>query len=396
MNFNFQIRSYKKKNGTQAIRLRFFTSANDTQYIDTKVSVLANQWDKKKEIIKRHPLEENLNATIYDLKIKVEKIYYKNKGVSAKRLLQIYKNTIKYDSSSYLSFFQSVIDETRLKGKTRSAKTLQLYHNKLKLFSNYIPFSDIDHNFMKDYEHWLLKRGNKKNTIASNLRCIITTCNQAVKAGVIKKNNARGYKIEKENVVKQSLTLDEIQKVIELEIVPRHKGMIKARDMFLFCFYTAGMRFTDMCILKWENIVGDNIVYTMNKVRDRVGSRRTIPLNSKSKEILEKYQGKNSTFIFPPLYGFENKTQEEIEYKIYIKSNNLNRSLKIIAQKCSINKPLSMHMGKHSFTDYAVKSNVNLLMISKLLGHTRLETTQAYLKDFYQKEESDTINKLFG
>ena len=32
MNFQFQLRDYKKKNGTQAIRLRFFTSANDIQY----------------------------------------------------------------------------------------------------------------------------------------------------------------------------------------------------------------------------------------------------------------------------------------------------------------------------------------------------------------------------
>lgn len=396
MVFSFQISSYKKQNGTFSIRLRFFTSANDNQYIDTKVSVKKTQWDDKKQSIKRHHLEEDLNAKINQVKTEVQKLYYKNEGISAKRLLQIYKDTKKYNTKSYLDFFQSVIDETKLRGKTRSAKTLQHYHDKLKKFSNHISFSDIDHNFMKDYELWLLKRENAKNTIASNLRAIITICNLAVKAGIINKNNARGYTIEKENVEKQSLSLDEIQKIIELEIEPRHKGMIKARDVFLFCFYTAGMRFTDICLLKWSNIVGDNIVYTMNKVKGRSGSRRNIPLNPKSNEIIEKYRGKNEYFVFPMLYGFENKNQEEKEYKIYIQNNNLNRALKIIAKRCGINKSVSMHMGKHSFADYAVKSNVNLLMISKLLGHTRLATTQHYLKDFYQKEETDTINKLFG
>ena len=55
MNFQFQLRNYKKKNGTQAIRLRFSTSANDIQYIDTGVSVVKNQWDEKKQHVKKTP-----------------------------------------------------------------------------------------------------------------------------------------------------------------------------------------------------------------------------------------------------------------------------------------------------------------------------------------------------
>ena len=47
MNFNLQINTYKKQNGTQAIRLRLFTSKNDIQYISTDISVLPNQLGKK-------------------------------------------------------------------------------------------------------------------------------------------------------------------------------------------------------------------------------------------------------------------------------------------------------------------------------------------------------------
>lgn len=119
-------------------------------------------------------------------------------------------------------------------------------------------------------------------------------------------------------------------------------------------------------------------------------------MNPKSIEILEKYKNKDDFYVFPPLYDHKNSSITSIEHRIYITNNNLNRALKIIAKQCGINKPISMHMAKHSFTDYAVKSDVGLLMISKLLGHTKLPTTQHYLKDFYHKEESDTINKLFG
>lgn len=396
MNFSLQLNTYVKKNKTQAVRLRIFTSSRDNQYIDTGVSIKNSQWDINKQIVKKHPLEEQLNAKLNTLQTKVQKLYYQNKGISAKRLQQIYKLNIQHDTESFLDFYQSIINEDKLRKKFRTAKTKQHYLDKLRLFSSYLSFSDINHKFMKDYELWLLKRDNSKNTIASNLRCIISIINVAVKNGLVKENLARGYKIEKQNTVKQSLNLEEIQKIAELEIPKRFKAMNVARDMFLFCFYSAGMRFTDMCLLKWKNIEENNIVYTMNKVKDRKGSTRSIPLNPKSRAILDKYKGLNNTYVFPPLYKAEFKDQEQVEYIIYIKNNNLNRGLKLVANQCNIDKRVSMHMGKHSFADYAVKSEVSLLMISKLLGHTRLETTQHYLKDFYHKEESETINKLFG
>ena len=73
MNFNFQLRTYKKRNETQAIRLRFFTSANDVQYIDTKISVIKNQWDSKKQLVKKHALEENYNSKLTELLNSVKK-----------------------------------------------------------------------------------------------------------------------------------------------------------------------------------------------------------------------------------------------------------------------------------------------------------------------------------
>ncbi|WP_233881914.1 tyrosine-type recombinase/integrase [Tenacibaculum piscium] len=395
MIFSFQISTYKKRNNTFAIRLRLFTSANDNQYIDTKISVLKNQWSAKKQLVTKHNLEEHLNAKLTSLISEIKIIHYKNEGVSAKRLLQLYKNSKKYDSADFLAFYQTLVNEMILKDKIRSATTNQVYINKLKQFSSNIYFSDLSVAWAKDYEVWLLKRGNKINTIASNFKSIYSALNKAVASGIISSNPIKGYRIVDENVEKQSLTLDEIEIITNLDIHPRHKAMIKARDMLLFSFYTAGMRFTDMCKLRWTNI-DDDIVYTMNKSRSRSGGRRTIPLNPKSKKILEKYKGKNDYFVFPSLYGFhEKKTTTEIEHRIKIQSNDLNRALKILARHCEIDKRISMHMAKHSFTDYAVKKGVGILMISKLLGHTKLTTTQHYLKDFYSKEESETINDLF-
>ena len=396
MNFNYYLSHYIKKNGTQTVRLKMETSKNDIQYLDSDVSVKKTQWDDRKKRIKRHPLEEKLNSSLESLLVNVQKLYYDNKGISAKRLLFLYKNNKKYDSSSFLDFYKQIVNEARLKGKVRTANTQQKYIEKLEKFSSHISFADLSVQFAKDYEKWMLEKGNKVNTVASNFKSMYAVLNKATKMGIIKENPIKGYEIVTENTQKESLTYEEIIKLSNLEIPSRFKGMSKARDMFLFSFYTAGMRFSDVCRLKWENIVGDEIVYTMQKSRARAGSKRILPLTPKAHVILNRYKGKNSTYVFPPLYGMEGKSIVEIEHKLYIANNATNRALRNACEKAGIKKWVNMHMAKHSFADFAVKNETGILMISKLLGHTKLSTTQHYLKDFYHKEEATEMNRLFG
>lgn len=395
MNFQFQLRDYKKQNGTQAVRLRFFTSSKDIQYLDTGVSVLKTQWDEKKQQVKKNTLEEQLNASLNALLNEVKMLYYKNEGVSAKRLLQIYKNSKKYDSSSMLDFFQSIIDETRMKEAIRTAKTYQRYLDKLRTFSSYLSFTDISPLWAKDYELWLMKRGNKPNTIASNFKCLNAILNKAVKLGLIEKNLLKGYEIRTVNTKKESLTIEEINLFEQYEIAPHFKAMELARDMFLFSFYTAGMRFSDVCKLKWENVTDTEIVYTMGKSQKRAGATRYIPITPKLSAILQKYKA-NKKYVFPILDKCKDKDIEGIEYTIFIANNKVNRAIKILAEHIGITKHVSMHIAKHSFASYAVKNEVDLFHISKLLGHTKLSTTEHYLRDFFQKEQADVMNKLFG
>ena len=395
MNFQFQQRTYKKQNGTQAIRLRIFTSANDIQYIDTGISVLKNQWDDKKQQVKKHPIEEQLNASMNALLNDVKILYYKNEGVSAKRLLQVYKNSKKYDGSSLLNFYQSIVDENKMKGAIRTAKTQQHYIDKLSKFASFLSFADISPLWAKDYEKWLISRGNKPNTIASNFKCLNAILNKAVKMGLIEKNPLKGYQIKTVNSKKNILSIEDINLLENYEIAPHFKGMELARDVFLFSFYMAGMRFSDVCKLKWEDVTDMEVVYTMGKSEKRAGATRYIPITPKVKQILERYKA-NKTFVFPILDKCDLNNIEKVEYTIYIANNKLNRSIKILAKHAGITKHVSMHIAKHSFASYAVKNNVNLFHISKLLGHTKLSTTEHYLRDFFQKEQTDVMNSLFG
>jgi integrase/recombinase XerD len=57
-----------------------------------------------------------------------------------------------------------------------------------------------------------------------------------------------------------------------------------------------------------------------------------------------------------------------------------NEWLKIIAADAKIDKRLTMHVGRHTFATWALSKGVSIEVVSKMLGHTNITTTQLYAK----------------
>ncbi len=59
----------------------------------------------------------------------------------------------------------------------------------------------------------------------------------------------------------------------------------------------------------------------------------------------------------------------------------MNSYLKEIADVCSINKPVTFHIARHTFaTTVTLLNGVPIESVSKMLGHTNIQTTQHYAK----------------
>ena len=64
--------------------------------------------------------------------------------------------------------------------------------------------------------------------------------------------------------------------------------------------------------------------------------------------------------------------------------------LKEIADLCKIKKPLTMHIARHTFaTTITLSNGVPIETVSKMLGHTKLATTQIYAKVLENKVSYD-------
>ena len=77
-----------------------------------------------------------------------------------------------------------------------------------------------------------------------------------------------------------------------------------------------------------------------------------------------------------------------------ISNQKLNSYLKEIEDLCHIKKNLTFHIARHTFAATITLSNgVPIETVSKLLGHTKIATTQIYAK-VIERKVSDNIKKL--
>src|SRR5690606_36379890 len=106
-----------------------------------------------------------------------------------------------------------------------------------------------------------------------------------------------------------------------------------------------------------------------------------IPLLTKALTVIEKYKNTEPT---------------EVTGKLLPRLSNqkMNSYLKELAYLCKINKNLASHVAMHTFATTVTLSNgVPIETVSKLLGHTKMATTQIYAQ-VLEKKVSEDMNIL--
>ena len=87
--------------------------------------------------------------------------------------------------------------------------------------------------------------------------------------------------------------------------------------------------------------------------------------------------------------GQQNVAQELIKIIINYVAELRCKKLKKVIAECGINKSISFHCGRHSFATLALSKGMPIESVSRILGHTNIETTQIYAKITVQKLDND-------
>lgn len=289
-----------------------------------------------------------------------------------------------FGQETLLGYFRSHIEyfEKRV-GVNRVAKSVHTYrcayeHVERFLLKRFrlsdIPFSALDRSFIDKFDLYLrAERKLAPNTIVLYMSRLHTVINKAIAAGIITADPFAGYEPPRPERKRRYLTKEELKRLMTTPLPSPRLYLV--RDLFLFSCYT-GISYGDMCRLTTANLetAEDGTVW-IKATREKTNVEFEIPLLDLPLHIIDKYHDTTSDGKLLPMYG----------------NSELNRGLKQLAAACGIDRKLTFHMARHTYaTEITLLHGVPMETVSRMLGHSRVDTTQIYAQVTDNKIDADT------
>lgn len=276
-----------------------------------------------------------------------------------------------------------------------SPKTLQ----QIRIVTNYVRKSynlmlkDITH---ENYQEFLNKvaENHAKETVKKYHTYVKAALKYAIRTNILSVNPAEGAilkgvdsKTKKEEL--KFLSLDEF-KALEEALVKDIRADYTTRYIILFSMYT-GSRFGECLGLTWGCVDFENEKIKIEKGFDyqftndftegkTKSSKRTIDVSQKILTLLDELP-RNKNVVFER-----------------VSNNAVNKSLQKALLRAGIKKKVTFHALRHTHASILLSKGVQLLTVSKRLGHADPNITlqtYAHILDEMKDSESDKIKQIF-
>ncbi len=288
-----------------------------------------------------------------------------------------------FGQETLLGYFRSFIEQfEKWVGVNRTAKSARTYRCVCGLIERFlserlrlsdIPFSALDRSFIDKFDLYLrTERELAPNTIVLYMSRLHTVVNKAIAAGIITADPFAGYEPPRPERKRRYLTREELQRLMTTPLsVPR---LYLVRDLFLFSCYT-GISYGDLCRLTAANLeTAEDGTTWIKATREKTNVEFEIPLLDLPLHIIDKYRDTTPDGKLLPMYW----------------NSELNKGLKLLAAACGIDRKLTFHMARHTYaTEITLSHGVPMETVSRMLGHSRVDTTQIYAQVTDNKIDTD-------
>lgn len=274
--------------------------------------------------------------------------------------------------------------------------TMKNYYTTEKYLKNFMTVSlkvddmylkHLNYRFISDFEQYLRTFKNSKNQfmlsnngVMKHLERFKKIINLAIKLEWMTKNPFKQFQLKFDKYDRQFLTEQELELIENTHY--RNERLERIKDCFIFSCYT-GLSYVDVKELTLNQITRgiDNNFWIFTK-REKTNELVKIPILPKALKVIDKYKNDaemtNSRNILP-----------------LCSNQKTNKYLKEIAKDCNIHKNVTFHVARHTFATTVMLSNgVPIETVSKLLGHSKLSTTQIYARVVESKISEDIGNLL--
>lgn len=273
--------------------------------------------------------------------------------------------------------------------------TLQSLAKHIAIFSgNSTMFQQVDRayilhfiDYLKTAKNFNYKRtGTKRDkdiTISQNTQHNLFmkfkyVIKKAIKADIIAVNPLDKLedsdKPKEEEGAREFLTIEEIKKLIITEC----KNEILKRA-FIFCCLV-GLRYSDVASITWGELERGNSGETLLRFKVKKTKRgETFPVSDEAlKWLPERGTAGNEDIIFA-----------------LPKNDHANAQIKRWVASAGINKKITFHCSRHTAATLNLSLGTPIETVSKLMGHTKIATTQIYAKIIDEKKK-EAVNRQNG
>lgn len=366
------------------------THLRQVKQITTKIHLHPKNWDSNNtQIIFTDSTSYLLQCKIDRDLDRLKKIIYKMDTKCANYTVNEIIEKFHQTNSDYTitDFFTKQIQKLKNDNRRGTARNYNKTLKSLKAFMKNTDstFNIVTEQFVESYNTFLIQRGVVRNTISFYMRIFRSVYNKAVTQKIVEqtfpfKNVYTGV----DKTRKRAVTETVISQLLSIDL-KKSKALQFARDLFIFSFYTRGMAFVDIVFLKKSNIQNGYITY----VRHKTGQELTIKIETKLQNIINRYEKKDSPYVFPIL-NTEDGNKAYSQYEIAL--NYYNRQLKRLSNFLEPNINLSSYTPRHTWATTARNKNVPLSIISAGMGHSSERTTLIYLTKI-ENSVIDEVNK---
>lgn len=354
--------------------------------------IYLNEWltQKKSEIL-RIIADFDSNKIDWTLnQFEQEFFHYSNKGNVKEffeNLIQTYKDTNHIDNANCYS---------------RTLHVLELFDEKL---SERV-FPEIDIKYVKSFDVFLQKRECKGNTRKFYFKTLRAVLNKAIQDGEASETTypfgKGGFSISslEEETTKRYLPHDSMFKL--KTTVMDNAVLERTRRLFLFSYYCYGISFIDAALLTKKNIIryngGNYIVYKRNKTKE---AKKVKPIQIKiTPEIQElmNWFSANTLLVedyLLPIVSIAGYKGEQLYNHIRSRFGRNNKNLANLAKVLEItDMKLTSYVSRHTMAMTLQDNQVPREVISQILGHSDLATTNTYLDSFASSVIDEAVKVL--
>jgi site-specific recombinase XerD len=380
--------SKTKKSGKCPILGRISIDGKHTAF-STGMDILPSDWEVNRGMAK---CNNSINKQIEQFRAETANHYknmLENKGFVSAEMLKNALQGIGTHQNIVMQEFAVFLEEKKKGiGIKNSENTYIQYCKGFRHFKNFlkeklsvddIPFGKVNIALIEDYAYYLkVDLHLAAISVHSFMAPLWTTVKRGFNRGLLRQDPFFDYTQEKIIHRRRYLSGEELERLMKTDFKRTSTNFI--RDMFLFSTFT-GLSYSDLKGLKHSDIqVNEDGSRRIVINRRKTGVTSYIPLLDIPSQIIDKYG--NSKFA-----GIDGKV-----FKIRTKED-FNIQLKSIAKTAGIDKRVTWRQSRHSFaTSVCLTNGIPIEILSQMMGHKSVKTTQIYAKVTRTKLNEDMTN----